>query len=119
MPTKLDKNADRFQALGNPVRLAILRLIVQSHESGTAVGEIQAKVGIPPSTLSHHLARLADAGLARVERVGSSLLYRADFPNLHKLTDYLWEDCCKGGRLEDPTDCTTSCPSSGRSRRSR
>ncbi|MBI4912032.1 MAG: helix-turn-helix transcriptional regulator [Acidobacteria bacterium] len=101
MPTRVERNAERFQALGNPIRLAILRLLVQGKEAGTSVGDIQKKVGIPGSTLSHHLSRLAKTGLARVERDGHSLLYRADFQRLHRLTDYLWEDCCKGGRMMD------------------
>jgi DNA-binding transcriptional ArsR family regulator len=109
MPTKVERNADRFQALGNPVRLSILRIIVQGHKGGTPVGEILAKIGIPGSTLSHHLSCLAKSGLARVEREGSTLRYRADFPNLHKLTDYLWEDCCKGGASEPAPACGSGC----------
>jgi ArsR family transcriptional regulator len=103
MTTPLDQNADRFKALGHPVRLAILRLIVQGHQEGTPVGEIQAAVGIPGSTLSHHLACLSENGLVLVEREGTTLRYRAHFGALHRLTDYLWQDCCQGGPAT--TDC--------------
>jgi len=89
--------AERFKALGHPVRLAVLRLVVQGPEGGTPAGELQAQVGIPASTLSHHLACLADNGLVQVVREGSYLLYRADFARLRELTDYLWQDCCSGG----------------------
>ena len=107
MTTLLDQNSDRFKALGHPVRLAILRLIVQGRQDGTPAGEIQAAVGIPASTLSHHLACLAESGLVLVEREGTILRYRAHFDALHRLMDYLWADCCKGGR-----DCADSgcCP---------
>jgi len=98
MTDLLDLNAERFKALGYPVRLAILRRVVQGPEQGTPAGEIQASVGIPASTLSHHLACLADARLVLVERDGTTLRYRAHFQVLHALTSYLWEDCCKGGR---------------------
>jgi DNA-binding transcriptional ArsR family regulator len=98
MSPSLDQNADRFKALGHPVRLAILRLVVQGHQEGTPAGEIQAAVGIPASTLSHHLACLAETGLVQVEREGTTLRYRAHFEILHGLTEYLWQDCCKGGR---------------------
>ena len=98
MTTSLDQNADRFKALGHPVRLAILRLVVQGHQEGTPAGEIQAAVGIPGSTLSHHLACLAETNLVQVEREGTTLRYRAHFETLHGLTEYLWQDCCKGGR---------------------
>jgi DNA-binding transcriptional ArsR family regulator len=103
MATLLEQNAARMKALGHPVRLAIVRLIVQGHQEGTPAGEIQEHVGIPASTLSHHLACLAETDLVLVEREGTTLRYRAHFEVLHKLTQYLWEDCCKGGRAcEDP-----------------
>lgn len=103
MTDLLEQNADRMKALGHPVRLAILRLIVQGHQEGTPAGQIQESVGIPASTLSHHLACLAESDLVLVEREGTTLRYRAHFEILHKLMQYLWEDCCKGGRAcEDP-----------------
>jgi len=87
----------RLKALGHPVRLGILRLVVQGPEAGTPAGEIQEQVGIPASTLSHHLGCLAEADLVRAEREGTTLRYRAHFPTLRALTEYLWEDCCSGG----------------------
>ena len=98
----LEGNAERFKALGHPVRLGILRLIVQGHQGGTPVGEIQGTLGIPASTLSHHLSCLAGANLVKVEREGTTLRYRADFTSLQALVDYLWEDCCKAGRIDPP-----------------
>ena len=94
----LESNSYRFKALGHPTRLQILRLIVQGAVNGTPVGEILSAIGIPGSTLSHHLSCLADAKLVLVERAGTSLHYRADFPALHALVDYLWEDCCMAGQ---------------------
>lgn len=98
MDDLIDTHALRFMALGNPIRLAILRLLVQGHPDGTAAGAIQTRVGIPASTLSHHLACLAEAGLVLVAREGTILRYRPDFQVLRDLTQYLWEDCCRGGR---------------------
>lgn len=89
----VDGNAERFKALGHPVRLAILRRIVQGPEAGTPAGEIQEHVGIPASTLSHHLACLSESDLVLVEREGTFLRYRANFRTLRALTDYLWKDC--------------------------
>lgn len=109
MTDQIEQNAYRFLALGNPIRLSILRLLVQGHEEGTPVAAIQERIGIPASTLSHHLACLAETRLVRVTREGTTLRYRPDFPVLRALTAYLWEDCCKGGRNEsvcmDPTGC--------------
>jgi DNA-binding transcriptional ArsR family regulator len=98
MPSKLERHADQLGALGHPTRLAILRYVVQGSEEGTPAGEIQAKLEVPGSTLSHHLDRLASAGLLRSRRDGTFIYYRADYDLLKSLTDYLWEDCCKRGK---------------------
>ncbi len=97
MATKLVRHAEQLAALGSPVRLAILRRVVQAGAEGTAVGELQSKLDIPWSTLSHHLDRLATAGLLQSRPEGKFIFYSADYTVLRALTDYLWEDCCKGG----------------------
>ncbi len=98
MPRKLDRHAGQLAALGSPIRLAILRYVVQGSEEGTAAGDIQAKLDMPGSTLSHHLERLSAAGLLASRREGTFIHYRAEYAALRALTDYLWEDCCKRGR---------------------
>ena len=97
MAKRLEQHAEQLAALGSPPRLAILRAIVQGDAEGTAVGVLQQKLDIPWSTLSHHLDRLAKAGLLRSRPDGKFIYYRADFDALRGLTSYLWEDCCKGG----------------------
>lgn len=97
MARKLDTHAAQLAALGHPARLAIVRHVVQAGVEGAAAGELQAKLGIPASTLSHHIDRLAKAGLVAARREGTFIYYSADFGTLRALTDYLWEDCCKGG----------------------
>src|SRR5262245_52982553 len=98
MASKLDRHAEQLGALGHPARLSILRYVVQGGEEGAAAGEIQAKLEIPASTLSHHLDRLASSGLLKSRRQGTFIYYSADFTQLRALTDYLWEDCCKRGK---------------------
>ena len=97
MPTKVVQHAEQLAALGSPVRLAILRALVQGRADGTAVGAVQERLDVPWSTLSHHLERLSSAGLITARRDGKFIYYRADYEALRALTDYLWEDCCKGG----------------------
>ena len=97
MSRKLETHAEQLAALGHPVRLAILRHVVQAGPDGAAAGEIQSKLDIPPSTLSHHIQQLARTGLVEPRREGTFIYYSAMVPNLRALTDYLWEDCCKGG----------------------
>jgi ArsR family transcriptional regulator len=98
VPSKLDHHAEQLSALGHPVRLAILRFIVQAGKGGTAAGEIQSHVDLPASTLSHHLKRLVDAGLLTSRSEGTFHYYSAEYSSLRTLTDYLWEDCCKRGK---------------------
>jgi ArsR family transcriptional regulator, arsenate/arsenite/antimonite-responsive transcriptional repressor len=96
--SKLSRHAEQLSALGHPLRLAILRFVVQSGGDGAAAGEIQSQVDLPASTLSHHLKRLVDAGLLKSRSEGTFHYYAAEYPALRALTDYLWEDCCKRGK---------------------
>lgn len=98
MTRKLDTHAEQLAALGHPARLAILRHAVHAGPDGAAVGDIQSKLDIPGSTLSHHIDRLSRAGLLQSRREGTFIYYSPVFPALRALTDYLWEDCCKGGK---------------------
>jgi DNA-binding transcriptional ArsR family regulator len=95
---KLDRHAEQLGALGHPIRLAILRYVVQAGPEGAIAGAIQTHVGMPASTLSHHLKRLLDAGVIRSRGEGTFHFYSAEYDALRKLTDYLWEDCCKNGK---------------------
>lgn len=76
MPSKLERHAEQLSALGHPVRLAILRFVVQSGEGGAAAGDIQGRLEVPASTLSHHLERLVDAGLLSTRNEGTSTTTR-------------------------------------------
>ena len=98
MNAKLERHAEQLAALGHPLRLAILRFVVQGGEGGAAAGEIQIEVSLPASTLSHHLKRLLDAGLLVSRAEGTFHYYSADYRVLRSLTDYVWEDCCKRGQ---------------------
>ena len=60
--------------------------------------ETSRRTSISPSTLSHHLKRLVDAGVVSTRGEGTFHFYAADYTALRALTDYLWEDCCKRGK---------------------
>ncbi len=97
MSARLDRHAEQLAALGHPVRLAILRFVVQSGDAGAAAGAIQEHVALPASTLSHHLKRLVDADVLATRPEGTFQYYSADYKRLRALTDYLWQDCCRRG----------------------
>ncbi len=82
--------------LGNPIRIHIFRLLVRAGEDGAVVGDIQRHLGIPGSTLSHHLAHLARAGLIEQRRQGRSLWCTAQHNVMDDLIKYLTSECCMG-----------------------
>ena len=86
--------ADMFAALGTEVRLQILRLLLTAHPEGMVVGEIQSRLDIPASTLSHHLEKLRSEGLASVQRESTFLRYTANTGGLEELLGFLFVECC-------------------------
>ena len=93
--------ADMFAALGTEVRLRILRLLLSAHPAGMVAGEIQAELGIPASTLSHHLEKLRGEGLVTFQRESTFLRYRADTAALEELLGFLFAECCSRTRAVD------------------
>ncbi len=85
-----------LSALAQEHRLALFRLLVQAGDSGMAAGTIAEALGVPPSSLSFHLAQLRRAGLVEQERRHRSLIYRADYAAMNALVGFLTENCCAG-----------------------
>ncbi|MFN0264347.1 ArsR/SmtB family transcription factor [Tepidamorphus sp. 3E244] len=92
--TDLDTAAARLEALGNPTRLRIYRTLVRAGEEGLAVGQVQERLAIAASTLSHHLHRLLIAGLVEQERRGTTLVCTASYSAMHGLVGFLVDECC-------------------------
>lgn len=86
--------ANRFAALGHEVRLQILRRLLSAHPHGLVAGEIQQELGVPSSTLSHHLDALLQVGLVQQHREGRFLRYVADEQGLQEVLDFLYAECC-------------------------
>jgi Predicted transcriptional regulators len=89
-----DDAAACLEALGNPTRLKIYRLLVRAGDEGMSVGNLQAKLEIAPSTLSHHLKALILVGLVTQERQSTTLICRANYNMMHSLVDFLVAECC-------------------------
>jgi ArsR family transcriptional regulator len=85
----IQEAAEIASVLGNSQRLKILHLLLQSHAGGVIVGDIQGAIGMPGSTLSHHLERLKESGLVTVRRQGTFLWYLAAPDRLRGLADLL------------------------------
>lgn len=78
-----------FATLGHSGRLGVFRLLMRFAPRGVRPTEIAAALGMRQNTLSHHLADLTVAGLARVERHGRSLYYSVDLDTTESLIGYL------------------------------
>jgi ArsR family transcriptional regulator, arsenate/arsenite/antimonite-responsive transcriptional repressor len=89
---------DALSALAQETRLKVYRLLVEAGPAGVSAGRIGEELGLPPATLSFHLAHLARAGLARSRQEGRFVIYAADFENMNSLVGYLTENCCGRGR---------------------
>ncbi len=93
---KLDnlQAAELFSQLGNETRLCIIKILVEAGDTGLRVGEIQKEVGVPGSTLSHHLLHLRNAGLITQTKERNTLVCSVEFDRLNAAIDYLQAECC-------------------------
>jgi DNA-binding transcriptional ArsR family regulator len=87
---------DALGALAHETRLSVFRMLVKAGPEGMIAGAIAEHCGVPPSTMSHHLATLERAGLVQSERESRLIHYRADFTGMRRLLAFLMEDCCQG-----------------------
>src|SRR5580765_352714 len=101
--------ADMFAALGTEPRLRIIRLLLSAHPEGMNAGEIQSELGIPNSTLSHHLDKLKSEELVTVEREGTFLRYSANTAGLQELLSFLYAECCTRNKAIRPETVVQIC----------
>lgn len=90
----VSRYADMLTAMGSEARLRIMRLLLAAHPDGMVVGDIQSELGIPNSTLSHHLEKLKNEDLVTVRRQGTFLRYAANSEALSELMAFLYAECC-------------------------
>ncbi len=91
---QITRYADMFSAMGTEPRLRIMQLLLSAHPEGMVVGDIQAELDIPNSTLSHHLDKLKNEELVRVVRESTFLRYTANTDSLRELLQFLYAECC-------------------------
>ncbi|MFM2624109.1 ArsR/SmtB family transcription factor [Vibrio owensii] len=91
---ELEAVAKALKELGHPTRLCIYKEVVKAGYEGIAVGGIQDKLGIPASTLSHHISSLASAGLISQRREGRTLYCVAEYECLDTVIGFLRDECC-------------------------
>lgn len=106
---RVARYADMFSAMGTEPRLRIMQLLLSAHPEGLVVGEIQDEIEIPNSTLSHHLDKLKNEDLVRVERKGTFLRYTANTEALREIMQFLYAECCTRNKALKPQDLVQFC----------
>lgn len=94
----LEWAAEGFAAAGSPARLNVLRLLVRAGDNGIQTSDIGEALGIPPTTLAHHLKSLAGAELITQQKSGRAVINRAAYARIQALADFLLNECCADAR---------------------
>lgn len=89
--------ADVFTALGSESRLEAMRLLLAAYPEGLSVGDLQAQLKIPNSTLSHHLEKLRMEELVTMQRDRQFLRYSANVEKIEALLTFLYNGCSVRG----------------------
>jgi ArsR family transcriptional regulator, arsenate/arsenite/antimonite-responsive transcriptional repressor len=103
---QIARYADMMAALGTETRLRIVRLLLSAHPEGLVVGEIGSELGIPASTLSHHLDKLKNEDLVKVRRESTYLRYTANVGALQDILAFLFAECCTRNKAIKPEAIT-------------
>ena len=100
---------DMLSAMGTGPRLRIMRVLLSAHPDGMVVNEIGSELGIPASTLSHHLEKLKNEDLVKVKREGTYLWYSANTEVLQELLGFLYAECCTRNKAIEPQAIVRLC----------
>ncbi|MEL6298727.1 MAG: metalloregulator ArsR/SmtB family transcription factor [Pseudomonadota bacterium] len=89
-----EEAAQAFAAIGSETRLDVLRALVRAGPQGLSVGQIQERLDVAASTLTHHLKFLSAAGLIRATKTGRTITNCAAYDRLDQLARFLMSECC-------------------------
>lgn len=109
MENEVARYADILGALAAEPRLRIMRMLLAAHPDGLVVSELQSELGIPNSTLSHHLEKLKQEHLVESRREGTYQRYTANTSVLQELLTFLFAECCTRSSAISPESITRCC----------
>ncbi|MFC5380970.1 metalloregulator ArsR/SmtB family transcription factor [Aquipuribacter nitratireducens] len=85
--------AARLKALGDPVRLQLVAMLLAAEGREACTCDLAPGVGLSEPTVSHHLKQLLQAGLVTKERRGTNVYYRPEPEALRAVGRVLAVDC--------------------------
>ena len=77
-------------------------MLLSAHPHVMVVGEIGSELGMPGSSLSHHLEKLKNEDLVSVKRESTFLRYSANTETLQELLGFLYAECCTRNQAIEP-----------------
>lgn len=97
-PAEATDVAERIAALADPARVTIVSILAGREDHSLTTRELAPVVGLGEATVSHHLKRLAEAGLVGKRRDGARVLYTLDLAAVRAIASVLDICCdCQGG----------------------
>ena len=97
---ELNLVANALKEMGHPKRLQIYMMLVRAGHEGLPVGSLKEALGIPGSTLNHHLSALISVGLVKQVRDGRTLYCISQYDVLEDIIEFLQNECCADGSGE-------------------
>lgn len=100
----MEQLAEIFKALSNKNRLIIFKELLHrkglmmpednlsccgNHDRHCCIGELGKKVELAPSTISHHIKELKNAGLININREGNYLYCSVNIQTWEKVVDFI------------------------------
>lgn len=86
---KYEEISDRLKAISHPVRLCIVRNLLNRQCN---VSKMQECLHLPQSTVSQHLSKLKAAGIIAGERNGLEVCYQVVDPKIRQLVEMLFKN---------------------------
>jgi DNA-binding transcriptional ArsR family regulator len=91
MDAKAEGAARLLATLANPKRLLALCHLIEGEKS---VGQLAELVGLSPTALSQHLARMRDLAVVETRREGQTIHYRMASPEVRAVLETLYRIYC-------------------------
>lgn len=96
------KNAsDIFSSVASESRLSILKILIDEHPNKLSISDINTRVNMAPTTLSHHIRSLVSSELITQEKIGREVMCQANCDVIDKIIAFL-----NGAYTVDKKNCS-------------